>query len=262
MDIGTTGHPPRNDADWRESLVMGARDFGVDLTPAQLGQFQLYLSLLLQWNERINLTSITDPGEVAALHFLDSITCLAASEFDENIRLIDIGSGAGLPGIPIAICRPDLHVTLLESTRKKCRFLESAIHELALDRLTVDCRRAEVAAHDPIVRETFDIAVSRALAELSVVAELCLAFVKTGGSALAMKGPNVAAEIERASGAIEPVGGEITDVKTFDIPTPDGAVGRTIVVMTKIAETPAKYPRHTGIPAKRRLGIDRPKRAE
>lgn len=262
MDISTTGESSRDHTDWHWTLRENAKAFGVNLTPAQIERFQLYLSLLLEWNQRINLTSITDPAEVGAIHFLDSITCFAAFGFDANISLLDVGSGAGLPGIPLAICRPDLFVTLLESTSKKCRFLELAVQNLALDRVAVDCSRAETAAHDPTMRETFNVAVTRALADLAVIAELSLPFVKTGGHALAMKGPSIGDEIDRACDAIHIVGGEITDVKTMSITTPSGAVARTIIVMTKIAQTPEKYPRRPGIPAKRPLGIDRPKRAE
>ena len=248
---------PAGARDWRHQLAESSRGFGIELSAAQLDAFDTYLSALLDWNGRVNLTSVTDPAEIAAVHFLDSITCLYAHEFDANARVIDVGSGGGLPGIPVAIARPDLRVTLLESTRKKCGFLEHVIARIPLPGVSVDCRRAEDAGRDPMTRETYDIAMTRAVADLAVVAELCLPLVKIGGAALVMKGPKIAAEIARSGDAISTLGGEPESARRFALPTPSGPAQRVIVVLRKVRPTPEKHPRAPGIPAKRPLGIDR-----
>jgi 16S rRNA (guanine527-N7)-methyltransferase len=252
--------PPRKD--WRTALTAGATALGIDLAPAQVAAFDAYLSLLLEWNQRINLTSVTDPAEVSVIHFVDSLTCLASVQLEANIRLLDIGSGAGFPGIPIAICRPDLSVTLLESTQKKCRFLDAVIDQLSLAKVTVDCRRAEAAGHDPNLRESFDIVVTRAVADLAAVAELSLPLLRVGGAALAMKGPRAGEEIPRATDAVRILGGVIQATREFSLGPRTAPVRRVIVIMRKVAPTPVKYPRAPGVPAKRPLGIDRRRRAE
>jgi 16S rRNA (guanine527-N7)-methyltransferase len=240
-------------AEWRASLQNGASALGICVTGAQAEALERYVSLLVDWNRRINLTAITDPQGIAALHLVDSLTCLATLPFPPNARVIDVGSGAGLPGIPLAVVRPDLRVTLLESTRKKCRFLECAVTTLALVGIRVDCRRAEEAGRDPRLREAFDVAVSRAVAELAVVGELCLPFVRIGGSALAMKGPDVEEEMGRGGRACLVLGGRISGKREFTLATPEGPAERSIVTIEKVALTPQKYPRRAGIPAKRPL---------
>ena len=244
-------------SDWQARLAEGALGMDIRLTRVQLAAFESYLSILLDWNRRLNLTAVTAPGEIAALHFLDSLTGLAAVQFDANTCVIDVGAGAGFPGIPLAIARPDLEITLLESTGKKCRFLEHAIGELALARVSVDCRRAELAGKDPAMREAFDIAVTRAVAEVAVASELCLPFVKRGGLALMMKGPRGDAEVARAKVAIETLGGQMVLMRHLTLPTPTGSAERVIVGVRKTDPTPGRYPRGPGIPAKRPLGIDR-----
>jgi 16S rRNA (guanine527-N7)-methyltransferase len=246
-------------AEWRGLLRDGARNLGIDLTGAELDAFECYMSLLLDWNRRVNLTAITDPAEIAILHFFDSLTCLAAASFGPNARVVDVGSGAGLPGIPIAVVRPDLGLTLLESTRKKCLFLEHAIGVIALSSVSVDCRRAEDAGRDPLLRGTLDVAVSRAVADLVVVAELCLPLVKVGGLMLAMKGPRVGEEMEQAQRGCAILGGKIEFARDFVLPAAEPA-DRVIVGIRKIGPTSDRYPRRAGMPAKRPLGIDTSKR--
>lgn len=246
--------------EWRAALQDGAKGFGIHLTEAQAKACERYVSLLLDWNRRVNLTAITDPRKIAVLHLLDSMTCLAAVPIVTNARVIDVGSGAGLPGIPIAVARPDLFVTLLESTRKKCHFLKEAISSLCLAGASVDCRRAEDAGRDPAVRETFDVAVSRAVADLSVVAELCLPFVRVGGLVLAMKGPRVGEEMGHGRRACAGLGGEVEFTRSFTLSAPDEAAERVIVGIRKVTATPEKYPRRPGIPSKRPLGIDTSRR--
>lgn len=247
-------------AEWRAALQHGAKGFGIDLTEAQAEACERYVSLLLAWNQRVNLTAITDPRKIAVLHLLDSLTCLAAVPIGTNARVIDVGSGAGLPGIPIAVVRPDLRVTLLEATRKKCRFLEDAVTALGLVGASVDCRRAEDAGHDPLLREAFDVAVSRAVADLAVLAELCLPLVKVGGLVLAMKGPRVGEEIAQGRRACAGLGGEVEFTRSFTLSAPDEPAERVIVGIRKVTATPEKYPRRAGTPSKRPLGIDTSRR--
>jgi len=251
------GEPQAESSGWRRWLREAGRAFGIGLSDDQLDLFEAYLSALLAWNRRVNLTAITEPNEVAALHFLDSLTCLAVSRFDANARVIDVGSGAGFPGIPIAISRPDLHVTLLESTGRKCRFLDHVITTLALPGVSVDCRRAEMAGQDPSTRESFDIAVTRAVAELAVLAELCLPLLKMGGVALVMKGPKAESEIARGGGAMAVLGGRLEFARPLALPVPSGTVERVVLGIRKISATPQGYPRAPGVPARRPLGIDR-----
>lgn len=183
---------------WQLSLRNQAQALGVALDDAQLGRFAAFMDALLDWNERVNLTSITDPEGIAALHFADSLTCLAATEVPGGAAIIDIGTGAGLPGVPIALARTDVCVTLLEATRKKCQFLEHAVSVLPLPDSRVVCDRAESAGRDPQLRESFDIAVIRAVAEYAAAAELTLPFLRVGGVALIMKGPLADEELARA----------------------------------------------------------------
>lgn len=245
--------------DWQQVLRTQSAELGVELTDPQLGAFERYLGLLLEWNRRINLTSITDPARVAVLHFLDSLTCLAASAFPARSRVADVGSGAGLPGIPIAIARPDLRVTLIESVSKKCRFLEAAISTAGLRNAAVSCARAEAAGHDAGLRESFDVVVTRAVADLAVAAELCLPLARLGGAAVMMKGPGARDEIARGAAAVKILGGELELARDFTLQAPDERVSRTIIWLRKRAPTPERYPRAPGRPAKRPLGIDTPR---
>jgi 16S rRNA (guanine527-N7)-methyltransferase len=247
---------------WQRQLRKSARRLGIGLTAAHLDAFASYLDLLLDWNRRVNLTAITEPSQVAALHFLDSLTCLAEVPTAANTRLCDVGSGAGFPGIPLAIVCPELEVTLLESVRKKCRFLEAVIAALGLPRVAVACRRAEVAGCDPAMRETFDMAITRAVAHLAVAAEFCLPLVKVGGLALVMKGPQGEQEVIESQTAIGTLGGSVERVRAFRLPTPEGEVGRSIIAVRKTSRMLPKYPRRPGIPARRPLGIDTPRRGE
>ena len=253
-------HGRSQSADWRGWLQAESSRIGIRLADPQLDHFARYLGELLEWNRRANLTSITDPDEIAALHFLDSLTCLAALDFPTDARLADVGTGAGLPGIALAIARPDLRVTLIESTQKKCRFLEHVIHLLPLPNAVIQCGRAETAGRDPGLRESFDIVAIRAVARLAVAAELCLPLTRIGGAALVMKGPRAGEEVLEASPAIAILGGRIESTRNFLIPAPTGTAARTIIVLRKQTQTSPKHPRAPGKPAKRPLGIDRPTR--
>lgn len=241
---------------WARPLQMEGRRLGIRITDGQLRAFDAYLRALLESNRRVNLTSITDPQQVATTHFLDSLTCLLAAPFPHAAAVADVGSGAGLPGIPLAIARPDLRVTLIESTGKKCRFLERVVGILGLGKAGVACARAEAVGHDPEHRESYDVVVARALAEAAVAAELCLPLAKVGGAVMLMKGPHAAEEIDRAGAAISILGGEVEAARRFTINAPGEALSRTIIVVRKNRPTPDAYPRAPGRPGKRPLGID------
>lgn len=211
----------------------------IDLSQLQLEKFQRYLELLLTWNEKINLTAITEPEEVVIKHFLDSLLLLNTVELKQGAKVIDVGTGAGFPGIPLKIVRPDLELTLLDSLNKRLVFLQELIKELDLTAETVHCR-AEEGGRNKTLRGKFDFATARAVAPLNLLCEYCLPFLKVGGVFAAMKGPNCSEEVESAKKAIGILGAEIKERKELNLP--DGS-GRTIIVLKKCKETSDRYPR-------------------
>ena len=231
------------------ALLEGVGALGVPISPHQLAQFERYAADLVAWNRRSNLTTITDPLDIVRKHFLDSLSVLSVCEPEPGARVIDVGSGAGFPGLPLRIARPDLRVTLLEATRKKCDFLRHVVTVLALDNVHVVNGRAEDAARAAAHRERYDIAVARAVAETTTLAEYLLPFVRVGGWALAMKSGEVEAEVERAARAIATLGGRLQCIAPLSVPGIDEP--RTVVVIGKAALTPGKYPRRAGMPEKR-----------
>jgi 16S rRNA (guanine527-N7)-methyltransferase len=240
-----------------QRLVDGARSLGLNLTAEQQAAFQIYYEELIAWNARFNLTAITDYEQVQIRHFLDSLSCLLAQEakavlYRAGSRIVDIGTGAGFPGIPLKLVCPAGRFTLLEATGKKVSFLEHLIDRLGLRTVTAVKARAEELAHDPSYREQYDLALSRAVAELPVVAEYTLPFCKIGGWAVAQKGETGAAEAWTAEKAISLVGGELRRVVPVELP--GLAENRSLVVIQKVHPTPAAYPRRPGVPSKRPLG--------
>ncbi len=227
---------------WKEDFIALAKQAGVKVTPAQAVQFETYLRLLLEWNEKINLTAITDPMEVAEKHFVDSLTLLSHCKLKEGAKLIDVGTGAGFPGIPLKILRPDLQLTLLDSLNKRLTFLGEVCSALGIEAQRVH-KRAEEAGLDHKMREGFDIAVARAVAPLNVLCEYCLPLVKMKGFFIAMKGPGAAEELSGAGNALELLGG--TDVETVSLTLPT-AGERNLVIVQKKQFTPKGYPRHGG----------------
>jgi 16S rRNA (guanine527-N7)-methyltransferase len=196
---------------------------------------------LLEWNSKFNLTRITDPTEIVIKHFLDSLSCLAAADFPLDAKVIDVGTGAGFPGIPIEIVRPDLNITLLDSTRKRLAFLESVAVELELGGILLAHGRAEDAGQDIERREFYDIAVARAVARMNALAEYMLPLVRLGGFAIAQKGPDIADELKEAEPGITLLGGEVEKVGRATLPYSD--ITRTIIVIRKVLNTPPAYPR-------------------
>lgn len=237
----------------RPDLAAAAqRLLGLTLRPSQLQAFKRYSAELIAWNERVNLTAITDPEALEIKHFLDSLTCLLAMGSRPVGRAIDVGTGAGFPGIPLKIAQPQIRLTLVEATGKKAEFCRHIVALLELDGVEVVHARAEEIAHRPEHRETYDWALARAVAGLPVLVEYLLPFLRLGGKAIAQKGETGPAEAQAAEGALKLVGGRIHQVIPLELP---GVVEtRYLVVMEKAARTPADYPRRPGIPAKKPLG--------
>lgn len=219
----------------------GALQLGIELTDEQMELFERFAALLVETNKSLNLTRITDPAEIVTGHYLDSFTCLAAAKIRPNARVVDIGTGAGFPGIPIKIVRPDLDVTLLDASLKKLKFIEEAIEALGLHGITLLHARAEEAAHDAAHRETFDVAFARALAEMKVLAELSLPLVKPGGMLIAQKSEGADEEIHAAKPLIGQLGGKVDAIKRIAIPSTE--ITRQLVVISKTKPTPPEFPR-------------------
>jgi len=234
-------------------LKAGAMEWGLKLTPPQVDAFGLYYQQLLIWNERINLTSITDYKEVQVKHFLDSLSCLQVLDtVDPDARCIDIGAGAGFPGLPLKIVWPRLQLTLLESVGKKVRFLTHMVEAMGLEETDIVQGRAEELGRNPDYREAFDVALARAVAQMSVLVEYALPLVRVGGIFVAQKGDDIEVEMKSAGAAIELLGGRLQEIKPVYLPGSE--IARHLVVVQKLGPTTERYPRRPGIPAKRPLG--------
>lgn len=230
-----------------ELLIEGAKEYGISLSDEQINKFSRYAQLIVEWNEKMNLTAITDQKDIVIKHFLDSLSMSTlVSENDKS--LIDVGTGAGFPGIPIKIIRKDIKVTLLDSLEKRIKFLKEVCVYLDLDNITQMHGRAEDFGANNIYREQYDIATARAVANLSVLLEYCLPLVKIGGIFVAMKGPDVNDEVKDAKKALDILGGKVEQIKSFILPNSDNE--RTLVVIRKYRQTPTNYPRKSGKPAR------------
>ena len=226
------------------------KEVHIDLDDDKEAKFERYYELLVEWNQKFNLTAITDHKEVLIKHFLDSISIVKAFDMDRISSLIDVGTGAGFPGIPLAIVFPDIRVTLLDSLNKRVAFLNEVISKLELDNVSAYHGRAEDFAKGEH-REKYDLCVSRAVANLSTLSELCLPFVKVGGFFVAYKSEKAADEIKLAEKAVDILGGKISESIDFILPSTD--YERTIVIINKVKDTPSKYPRKAGTPSKQPL---------
>ncbi len=239
-----------------QRLKDGAQAMGIRLTQAQLAAFQFYYDELVAWNQHFNLTAITDYDQVQVRHFLDSLSCLLLEEVRLALRrpaarLIDVGAGAGFPSIPLKLLHAQARLTLLEATGKKVTFLDHMVQALGLQFTSVVHARAEELGHEAAHREQYDLALARAVAELSVVAEYTLPFCKAGGYVVAQKGEAGAAEAWSAERAITLLGGQLQRVMPVQLPgLPEE---RTLVVIRKVGPTPEAYPRRSGTPSKRPL---------
>lgn len=233
---------------FREELEKAALLYGLPLDANQIKKFGIYYDLLISWNQKMNLTAITEPKEFAVKHIIDSLTALRGMEEKDSFRLIDVGTGAGFPGIPLKILCPNMRLLLLDSLNKRVRFLETVIRALELQDVVCLHGRAEEAAHDKKLRECFDVAVSRAVARLSALAEYLLPFVRTGGRAIALKGMRYEEEVQEAQYAVRILGG--AEIQEIPVALPGFSDKRAILVMRKEHATPKSYPRKAGTPVK------------
>jgi len=232
--------------DFKNKMIELARMINDELTEDQVENFFKYMNLLLEWNEKINLTAITDVDDIILKHFIDSMTVLKYIEKGKSI--IDVGTGAGFPGIPIAIMREDVKITLLDSVNKRINFLNEVCSELKINNIETIHGRAEEAGQNKQYREKYDIAVSRAVANMTTLSEYLIPFVKVGGICICMKGSEIDHELEQAKFAIKELGGKIEKVEKFNLP--DSDIERNIVIIKKIKPTPNRYPRKAGMPSK------------
>lgn len=226
-------------------------EMGLRFTAAQIELFARYDDFLIDYNTRTNLTRITDPCEVAVKHFADSLALLLEDVLPTGATVVDVGTGAGFPGIPLAIARPDLRVTLVDSLRKRIVFLDELIQLLGISNVDIVWGRAEELAQNPKYRGQFDVVIARAVAPLNVLAELCLPFARTGGCFLAMKGPKAEEEVPAATNAFKILGGKMSVTTSITLPILNDL--RSLVRIGKIASTPRAYPRKPGIPERQPL---------
>ena len=237
--------------DFTTELRAAAEAASLSLSEEQILKFTRYDALLVDWNERMNLTAITEPRDVAVKHMVDSLTAYDAALFSGAPTVIDVGTGAGFPGIPLKIFDPSIRLTLMDSLAKRLAFLEAVVEDLGLTGVTCVHARAEDAAHEPQRRERYDIAVSRAVARLPVLLEYTLPFVKKGGHLIALKGRTAEEEATDAKRALKLLGGRLETIRPVTLPGLSDK--RAVLTITKIAPTPKAYPRKAGTPAKNPL---------
>lgn len=230
----------------REELEKNLNVLNIELKEKQVKQFYDYINLLIEWNKKINLTAIIEPKEIILKHFVDSLTI---SKFiNERSTLIDVGTGAGFPGIPLKIIRNDIDITLVDSLNKRIKFLDDVIEKLNLNNIKAVHGRVEEIGRNKSYREKFDYATSRAVANTATLSEYLIPLINKNGKCIYMKGPDVDEELEKGKNAINVLGGKILKKEEFKLPYSD--IGRTIIIIEKIKKTPGKYPRKAGMPSK------------
>ena len=232
-------------------LEQGCEELGITLNEVQKQQFITFYEYLVEKNKVMNLTGITEFQEVLIKHFLDSLACVKAVDMSRIKRIMDIGTGAGFPGVPLKIAFPHLEACLLDSLKKRVNFLEETFQLLKLENITAIHGRAEEYAKNKQYRETYDLCVSRAVSNLATLSEYCLPYVKTGGYFISYKSGTVQEEVEQAQKAVKILGGKIQDIVYFQLP--DSEIQRSLVVIEKIKATPGRYPRKAGTPLKEPL---------
>ncbi|MFI3206931.1 MAG: 16S rRNA (guanine(527)-N(7))-methyltransferase RsmG [Clostridia bacterium] len=228
--------------DIREELVLKAKEIGVKIKPAQAEKFQRYYELLIEWNEKINLTAITEASEIVTKHFVDSLAILKYVDIKQDAKMIDVGTGAGFPAVPIKIMRPDIDMTLLDGLNKRLKFLAVVGEELGLE-FTCVHKRAEEAGRMNEMRESYDVAVARAVAKMNTLCEYCIPLIKMKGKFVAMKGPALSEELVEAKRAMGLLGCSLKSEETFVLPDNEKSE-RKIAVLQKFSFTPKIYPRH------------------
>lgn len=234
-----------------DSFEKDLEELNIKLEKRQICQFLQYYELLVEWNSFMNLTAITDYDEVIKKHFIDSLSLIKAIDLSKEIKVIDIGTGAGFPGIPLKIAFPNLKITLLDSLNKRIKFLNEVIDRLELKDINAIHGRAEDFAKDKNYRQTYDLCVSRAVANLSTLSEYCLPYVKKEGKFISYKSEKITDEMNAAKNAIKILGGNISGQVEFILP--DSDIYRNLFIIDKIKDTPMKYPRKAGLPSKEPL---------
>lgn len=231
-----------------QQFIQALAEKGIHLSDQQIQQFRTYFELLVEWNEKMNLTAITDQQEVYLKHFYDSISAAFYVDFTQPLEVCDVGAGAGFPSLPMKICFPEMRVTIVDSLNKRIQFLKHLSSELGLNHVEFVHARAEEFGQNPVYREKFDVVTARAVARLSVLAELCVPLVKVGGRFVAMKAASAQDELKDAKKALTVLGVEKNDQFNFQLPEENS--DRTIYIFSKIKSTPKKYPRKAGTPNK------------
>ena len=232
--------------EFKEKLDNYLNVLNIELKEKQIKQFYDYMNLLIQWNKNINLTAIIEPKEIILKHFVDSLT--VSKYINEKSTLIDVGTGAGFPGIPLKILRNDIKITLVDSLNKRIKFLDEVIKKLNLDNIKTVHGRAEEIGRNKEYREKFDYATSRAVANISTLSEYLIPLIKNNGQCIYMKGTDLDEELEKGKKAISVLGGNIVNKEEFELPYSD--IKRTIIIIEKVKNTPTKYPRKAGTPSK------------
>ena len=233
----------------KEFFLDNLKNINIEITEEENEKFFKYMEMLIEWNEKINLTAIIEKKEIILKHFIDSLTILKYIENDKKI--IDVGTGAGFPGIPLTIVNKEIEVTLMDSLQKRLKFLEEVIKENEIEKVKIVHKRAEDAGRDKSIREKYDYATARAVSNMSTLAEYLLPLVKVGGKCIVMKGPNIEEELNKSKKAINILGGKIEKIEEIVLPGTD--IVRNIVIIKKIKKTPEIFPRKAGTPLKKPL---------